>query len=189
MGINNTDELKEFIQDKAQSGIYLSVLGVGMGNMRDDIMNTLATCGNGNYAYLDNITEARKVLVEELNGTLKTVANDAKASVKFTDAVSQYRLIGYDTKLISEDDFNNEKADAGELGSNLCVSALYEIKLSDGADGKLADVEIRFKDVTGAEEKNSSAAAQVTISTHSSDDMRFVGCVEEFGLILRTTNY
>ncbi len=189
VGINNTDELKEFIQDKAQSGIYLSVLGVGMGNMRDDIMNTLATCGNGNYAYLDNITEARKVLVEELNGTLKTVAKDAKASVKFTDAVSQYRLIGYDTKLISEDDFNNEKADAGELGSNLCVSALYEIKLSDGADGKLADVEIRFKDVTGAEEKNSSAAAQVTISTPSSDDMRFVGCVAEFGLILRNSKY
>lgn len=189
VGMSGTDEMKEFIQEKAKSGIYLSVLGVGMGNMRDDMLNTLATCGNGNYAYLDNLTEARKVLVDELGGTLKTVAKDAKAGVTFTDTVEKYRLIGYDTKLISEDDFDNDKADTGELGSNLCVSALYEITLSDEAEGKLADIEVKYKDVTGAAEKTASATAQVSLSSPSSSDMDFIGCVAEFGLILRNSKY
>ncbi len=189
VGMSKTDEMKEFIQEKAQSGIYLSVLGVGMGNMRDDMLNTLATCGNGNYAYLDNLTEARKVLVDELGGTLKTVAKDAKAGVTFTDSVEKYRLIGYDTKLISEDDFNNDDADTGELGSNLCVSALYEIALSDKAEGKLADIEIKYKDVTGATEKNASATAQISLSSPSSSDLDFISCVAEFGLILRNSKF
>ena len=180
---------RSFIQEKAQSGIYLSVLGVGMGNMRDDMLNTLATCGNGNYAYLDNLTEARKVLVDELGGTLKTVAKDAKAGVTFTDSVEKYRLIGYDTKLISEDDFNNDDADTGELGSNLCVSALYEIALSDKAEGKLADIEIKYKDVTGATEKNASATAQISLSSPSASDLDFISCVAEFGLILRNSKF
>lgn len=189
VGMSSADELKEFIQTKAESGVYLSVLGVGMGNMRDDILQTLATCGNGNYAYLDNETEAKKVFIDELKGTLKTVAKDAKAAVTFTDSVEKYRLIGYDAKIISEDDFDDEKADTGEIGSNLCVSALYEIVCADGAEGKLADIEVKYKDVTGAEEKNESVKCEVTLETPSCEDLSFISCVAEFGLILRKSEY
>lgn len=193
VGMSDKEQLKEFIQNKAESGVYLSVIGVGMGNMRDDILETLATCGNGNYAYLDNETEARKVFVDELNGTLKTVAKDAKASVTFTENVEKYRLIGYDTKIISEDDFNNDKADTGELGSNLCVTALYELVLSaesgeNGSD-KLAQTEVRYKDVTNETEINDSVSSEVSLSSPSSDDLSFISCVAEFGLILRNSKY
>ncbi len=188
VGISNQNDLKEFIQEKAESGVYLSVLGVGMGNLRDDLLETLARCGNGNYAYLDSETEVRKVFIDDMKGTLITVAKDAKAGVTFTDAVAEYRLIGYDTKIISEDDFNNENADTGEIGSNLCVAALYEIKLADGAEGKLADVEVRYKDVASGE-TNESVSVGIDLSTPSSDDLAFVSCVAEFGLILRQSDY
>ncbi|MCM1236016.1 MAG: von Willebrand factor type A domain-containing protein, partial [Ruminococcus flavefaciens] len=189
VGMDSASELKEFIGQKAKSGVYLSVIGVGMGNMRDDFMETLALNGNGNYAYLDSETEARKVFVDELKGTLFTVAKDAKAGVTFTDAVEKYRLVGYDAKTISEDDFNNENADTGEIGSNLCVTALYEISLADGAEGKLADVEVRYKDVSGNTAVNESVKVTVDVSTPSSDDLAFISCVAEFGLILRNSEY
>ena len=189
VGMTKQDELKEFIQDKAQSGIYLSVIGVGMGNMRDDILETLATCGNGNYAYLDNVNEARKVFIDELQGNLFTVAKDAKAGVTFTGAVEKYRLVGYDAKRISEDDFNNDAVDTGEIGSNLCVTALYELVLADNAEGTLAEVEVRYKDVTGDTEVNESVTCSVDITTPSSDDLSFISCVAEFGLILRGSAY
>ncbi len=193
VGMTSQTELKEFIQDKAESGVYLSVLGVGMGNTRDSILETLATCGNGNYAYLDNETEADKVFIKELNGTLKTVAKDAKAGVTFTEEVEKYRLIGYDTKILSENDFNNEKTDAGEIGSNLCVAALYEIKLAGEptGDAKLADIEVRYKDVRTAQEVNESVKSEVLAlsSTADNDDFKFITCVAEFGLILRQSAY
>ena len=189
VGMSSPTQLKEFIQEKAKSGVYLSVIGVGMGNMRDDILETLATCGNGNYAYLDNENEARKVFVDELNGNLFTVAKDAKAGVTFTDSVYKYRLIGYDAKRISQDDFNNDAADTGEIGTNLCVTALYEIALAEGAEGKLADIEVKYKDVTGDEEVNESVTCVVDMQTPSSDDLSFISCVAEFGLILRDSAY
>lgn len=189
VGLSSKTELKEFIQDKAKTGVYLSVIGVGMGNARDDFMETLATCGNGNYAYLDGESEARKVFIDELKGNLYTVAKDAKAGVTFTSAVNKYRLIGYDTKLISEDDFNNAKADAGEIGTNLCVAALYEIALAENADGKIADIEVRYKDVRGESEINESVTASVSVDTPSTDDLAFAACVAEFGLILRKSAY
>ena len=188
VGMTSQDQLKEFIQNKAQSGIYLSVIGVGMGNMRDDILETLATCGNGNYAYLDNENEARKVFIDELKSNLFTVAKDAKAGVTFTQSVQKYRLIGYDAKRISEDDFNNDNADTGEIGSNLCVTALYELVLSDNAQGKLADIEVKYKDVTEAE-VNESVTCSAYIDTPSSDDLAFISCVAEFGMILRNSAY
>lgn len=188
VGISSSTSLKEFIQNKAESGIYLSVIGVGMGNMRDDMLETLATCGNGNYAFLDSETEARKIFVDELKGNLYTVAKDAKAGVTFTSAVEKYRLVGYDTKIIDKDDFDNEKADTGEIGSNLCVAALYEIELADDADGKLADVEVRYKDVADGE-KSDSVSCAVDLTTPSSDDLSFISCVAEFGLILRDSAY
>lgn len=189
VGISSADELKEFIQNKAESGVYLSVLGVGMGNMRDDMLQTLATCGNGNYAYLDSEAEAEKVFVDEINGTLKTVAKDAKAGVTFTENVEKYRLIGYDTKLISKDDFDNEQADTGEIGSNLCVAALYEITLKDEAEGAIANIEVRYKDVTGDTEVSKNCVYEVKTDTPSSEDLSFIACVAEFGLVLRNSEY
>lgn len=189
VGMSSTEQLKEFIQTKAEHGVYLSVLGVGMYNMRDDVLQTLATCGNGNYAYLDNETEIRKVFTDEINATLKTVAKDAKAGVTFTQSVEKYRLIGYDTKLISEDDFENPDSDAGELGSNLCVSALYEIVPAENAEGKLADVTVKYKDVTGETQTDETATAEVTLETPSSQDLSFISCVAEFGLVLRDSQY
>lgn len=190
VGISNTNTMMEYISGKAQSGIYLSVLGVGMGNMRDDMLETLARNGNGNYAYLDNKTEAEKVLCHELNGMLMTVAKDAKAGVTFEqDAVVKYRLIGYDTKIISEDEYNDPTTDAGELGSNLCVTALYEIELAEHAEGKLANIEVKFKDVTGEDAVDSAVSVEVTTSTLSSHDLSFISCVAEFGLILRQSKY
>lgn len=189
VGISNTNTMMEYISGRAQSGIYLSVLGVGMGNMRDDMLETLARNGNGNYAYLDNKTEAEKVFCHELNSTLMTVAKDAKAGVTFEDTVVKYRLIGYDTKIISEDEYNDPTTDAGELGSNLCVSALYEIELAEQAEGKLANIKVKFKDVTGEGEVDKDASAEVTTSTPSSNDLSFISCVAEFGLILRQSKY
>lgn len=187
-GISDPDEMKEFVQEKAKSGVYLSVLGVGMGNLRSTMLETLALNGNGNYAYLDCKTEAEKVFKHDLKGTLITVAKDAKAGVTFTDNVEKYRLIGYDSKIISEDDFNNENADTGEIGSNLCVTALYELKLKDGAEGKIADVEVRYKDALAGEE-NCSVKCEITTLTPSSDDLTFISCVAEFGLILRDSKF
>lgn len=188
-GIKDTDELKEFIQTKAESGVYLSVVGVGMDNTRDDILETLATSGNGNYAYLDSESEAEKVFVDELKGNLFTVAKDAKAGVTFTSAVEKYRLVGYDTKSISKDDFDNEKADTGEIGSNLCVTALYELTLAENAEGKIADIEVKYKDVTGDNEVSDSVKCEVNADDPSNDDLSFISCVAEFGLILRNSKY
>lgn len=189
VGISDTAKLEKFIREKAETGVYLTVLGVGMNNTRDDMLETLANCGNGNYAYLDNETEARKVFGEELKGTLFTVAKDAKAGVTFTDNVVKYRLIGYDTKIITEEDFDNVNADTGEIGSNLCVAALYEITLAEGASGKLADIEIKYKDVRTEEEIETSVKFEVTDETPDSEDMKFIACVAECGLLLRDSEY
>ena len=190
VGISNKDTMMEYISGKAQSGVYLSVLGVGMGNMRDDMLETLAKNGNGNYAYLDNETEAEKVLCHELNGMLMTVAKDAKAGVTFNEeTVVKYRLIGYDTKLISEDQFNDNTTDAGEIGSNLCVAALYEVELTENAEGTLANIEVRYKDVTGENEFDESVTVEVNTATPSCNDLSFIACVAEFGLVLRQSKY
>ncbi len=191
VGLQTQDELLEFIQEKAKTGVYLSVLGVGIGNMRDDFMQTLALNGNGNYAYIDTPAEAEKVLGEELNGMLVAVAKDAKAGVTFSgETVKEYRLIGYDMKLMSEDDFNNAEKDAGEIGSNLCVTALFEVALQeDAAEGELlGNVEIRFKN-TDAEETAGAVTAEILNTLSENEDAMFVSCVAEFGLLLRNSAY
>ena len=188
VGISNLDQLTEFIQDKAKSGIALSVVGVGLGNTRDDLMQTLALNGNGNYSYIDTQLEAEKVFTEELSGTLYTVANDAKAGVTFNaDAVSSYRLLGYDMKHISEDDFNNPEKDAGEIGSNLCVTVMYEIEPNDAAEGgALAEIAVRYRDAEG---QDCEAALTVSGEEPATDDTRFAACVAEFALVLRQSQY
>ena len=191
VGIYDTDELTEFIQDKAESGIALSVVGVGLGNTRDDLMQTLALHGNGNYSYIDTQLEAEKVFTEELGGTLYTVAYDAKAGVTFNaDTVSSYRLLGYDMKKISEDDFNNTEKDAGEIGSNLCVTVMYELELNDQASaesgGNLAQIAIRYRDT---DDRDCETAITVTGQESATEDTQFASCVAEFALVLRQSEY
>jgi Ca-activated chloride channel family protein len=128
VGITNRDELKGFIERQRGKGIFLSILGFGMGNYNDALMQALAQNGNGAAAYIDTINEARKVLVEEATSTLIPIAKDVKIQVEFNPAtVAEYRLIGYETRLLNRDDFNNDKVDAGDVGSGQTVTALYEI--------------------------------------------------------------
>ncbi|MBU3915803.1 VWA domain-containing protein, partial [bacterium] len=128
VGIRNTEELKSFIERKRETGIYLSILGFGQGNYNDALMQTLAQNGNGNAAYIDSLNEARKVLVQEASSTLFTIAKDVKIQIEFNPAmVAEYRLIGYETRMLKREDFNNDKVDAGEIGSGHSVTAIYEI--------------------------------------------------------------
>jgi Ca-activated chloride channel family protein len=128
IGVTNQGDLIRLIEEKAKSGVFLSVLGVGTDNLKDSTMQKLADKGNGNYAYLDSVDEARKVLVKQINGTLMTIAKDVKIQVEFNPArVASYRLIGYEKRMLRKEDFNNDKIDAGEIGAGHTVTALYEV--------------------------------------------------------------
>jgi Ca-activated chloride channel family protein len=128
VGVTNQGDLIRLIQEKAKTGVFLSVLGVGTDNLKDSTMQKLADKGNGNYAYLDSLDEARKVLVQQMNGTLVTIAKDVKIQVEFNPArVASYRLIGYEKRMLRKEDFNNDKIDAGEIGAGHTVTALYEV--------------------------------------------------------------
>ncbi|MDH3347885.1 MAG: VWA domain-containing protein [Desulfobulbaceae bacterium] len=136
VGITNREELKSYIERQRDSGIFLSVLGFGQGNYNDALMQTLAQNGNGNAAYIDSLSEARKVLVEEASSTLFTIAKDVKIQIEFNPAmVKEYRLIGYETRLLNREDFNNDQVDAGEVGSGNSVTAIYEITPTSGEPG------------------------------------------------------
>jgi Ca-activated chloride channel family protein len=128
VGVTSEGELVRLIEEKAKSGVFLSVLGFGMGNLKDSTLESLADKGNGNYAYIDSLAEARKSLVEQAGGTLVTIAKDVKIQVEFNPAqVQAYRLIGYENRLLAKEDFNNDKVDAGEIGAGHTVTALYEV--------------------------------------------------------------
>jgi secreted protein with Ig-like and vWFA domain len=128
VGITDQEKLVELIQQKARDGVFLSVLGFGEGNLKDSTMELLANKGNGNYAYIDALGEARKVLVEQMGGTLVTIAKDVKIQVEFNPAVIRsYRLIGYENRMLAKEDFNDDKKDAGEIGAGHTVTALYEL--------------------------------------------------------------
>ena len=201
VGASDKDDLQALISEKRDSGIYLSVLGVGMTNTNDTTLKTLAENGNGNYAYLDSILEAKKALVTEFLGTLVTVAKDAKIGVEFNkEVVSKYRLLGYDTKLLSQEQFEDEDTDAGEIGAGHTVTAVYEIELRTGAggaavQGNVAKVELRYKKPkTELNPTEESKIAQYTFTTADykaapSEDCVFIGCVLEFGLLLRESQY
>jgi hypothetical protein len=147
VGISSPEELEHLIAEKAKSRIFLSVLGFGTGNLKDRTMETLADKGNGNYAYIDSLGEARKVLVEQMNGTLVTIAKDVKIQVEFNPAqVAAYRLLGYENRLMAKEDFNNDKKDAGEIGAGHTVTALYEVVPATVKypDGKPAVDELKY---------------------------------------------
>lgn len=149
VGVSSPEELEKLIKHKAKSGVFLSVLGFGSGNLKDRTMETLADKGNGNYAYIDSLSEARKVLVEQMSGTLETIAKDVKIQVEFNPAaVRGYRLIGYENRVMAKEDFNDDTKDAGEIGAGHSVVALYEVvpaNLPAGAEGRPAVDSLKYQ--------------------------------------------
>ena len=181
-------EIRDYVVD---DGILLTTVGFGMGNYNDTLMEELAKKGNGNYAYVDTLSEARRIFVENLTGTLQTIAKDAKVQVKFNaDTVRQFRLIGYENRQMKHEDFRNDDADAGEIGSGHSVTALYEVKLNKGVDsGKLAKVSIRYEDpdtqeVTEVSEKFLIENLKAKFED-ASPGLQFAGTVAQFAEILR----
>ena len=214
VGIANPDELEGYIARKRESGVFLSVLGFGMGNYNDALMQRLAQNGNGNAAYIDTLSEARKVLVDEATSTLFPIARDVKIQVEFNPAlVSEYRLIGYETRMLAREDFRNDKVDAGEIGAGHTVTALYEIvpagsgaeriaplrygeeetAQSAGHDDEFATVAIRYK--LPDAEASTEIARHVTgddalaSAAAAPEDVRFAAAVAAFGQLLRGGRY
>lgn len=171
IGLTTENELEELITEKKESDIFLSVLGFGTGNIKDNKMETLADKGNGNYAYIDCLNEAKKVLVEEMSATLLTICKDVKFQIEFNPAVvSDYRLIGYENRALNKEDFHDDTKDAGEIGTGHSVTALYEIilkePLSDLSKEEIADLKYSdaYKEELGEGESNARSEEWLTIS-------------------------
>src|SRR5262245_57891033 len=213
-GITNQGVLTRLIEEKAKSGVFLSVLGFGMGNYKDSTLEKLADKGNGNYAYIDTINEARKVLVEEMTGTLLTVAKDVKIQVEFNPAmVNAYRLIGYENRALRHEDFNDDRKDAGDMGAGQTVTALFEVvprgvaiqagsvdplryqQLEKSArrdgSGEMLNVRIRYKqpDSDTSQSVETPVVDRGTAYGNASSDFRFAAAVASFGMILRESPY
>lgn len=218
IGVTNQGDLIRLIEEKAKSGVFLSVLGVGTDNLKDSTMQKLADKGNGNYAYLDSVEEARKVLVQQINGTLMTIAKDVKIQVEFNPArVASYRLIGYEKRILRKEDFNNDKIDAGEIGAGHTVTALYEVvpagsgatdpassvppvdPLKYGtnrtdttnASPEMVTVKLRHKKPEGdvSELTERSFTDNGSKFENAAPDLKFAAAVAEFGMILRDSQY
>ena len=210
VGISDPKLLEEFIATKRESGIFLTVLGVGRGNYQDANMKKLSTAGNGNYAYLDSVLEAKKVMMNEFGGTLFTVAKDVKLQLEFNPAeVKGYRLLGYESRKLAAKDFNDDKKDAGEIGSGHTMTAIYEI-VPAGSDEKIADVDplkyqkrtesgrgevctvkLRWKKPDGDTSMLKEipiSEAQITSKTPS-EDFRFASAVAEFALLASDSKF
>ncbi len=207
VGVTSRDELEQLISKERESGVYLTVLGFGMGNYHDDTMEILADKGNGNYSYIDSLLEARKVLVKERTSTLFTLAKDVKLQVEFNPAlVGAYRLIGYENRTLADEDFHDDKKDAGEIGVGHTVTALYELyppgspaipkvdglkyqrnSPAPGTDRELLTVKLRYKPL---EAKDSVLISQAVTArdpklADTSDDFRFAAAIAGFGMLLR----
>ena len=158
VGVNSAAGLEKLIEKKRKTGIFLSILGFGTGNYQDHKMQTLATKGNGNHAYIDSYSEAKKVFVKEFSGTLFTVAKDVKIQIEFNPAhVQSYRLIGYENRMLAKEDFNDDTKDAGEVGAGHTVTAIYEI-IPPGSESEFS------ASVTDEEMKNSRAGKQADVN-------------------------
>ncbi len=214
VGVTNRSELVRLIESKAKGGVFLNVLGFGRGNYKDDTLEQLADRGNGSYAYIDSSAEARKVLVEQASGTLITVAKDVKLQLEFNPSlVAGFRLIGYENRRLEHQDFADDKKDAGEIGADHTVTALYEIvpqgvpvpaskvapskyqkpaALTDAArSNELLTVHLRYKPPASNTSKHFSVTVQDgAVPLHaSSEDFRFAAAVAEFGLLLSDSKY
>jgi Ca-activated chloride channel family protein len=216
IGASSDDEMERLIEQERKSGVFLTVLGFGMGNYKDSKMEKLADKGNGNHAYIDQLSEAKKVLVNEFGGTLFTIAKDVKLQIEFNPAkVQGYRLIGYENRLLNKEDFNNDKKDAGELGSGHTVTALYEIipagvksdflekvdplkyqsnvvPLSKSSHSdEMMTVKFRYKAPDGDVSKlieHPVLDEQIPVAK-TSDNFRFAASVAEFGMLLRNSEF
>jgi Ca-activated chloride channel homolog len=215
VGISSNGELERLIEKERESGVFLTVLGYGMGNYKDSKMEILADKGNGNHAYIDRESEAKKVLVNEFGGTMFTIAKDVKLQIEFDPSkVQGYRLIGYENRLLNKEDFNDDKKDAGELGSGHTVTAFYEVipmgiedeflknvddlkyqkkpkaRKASGSDEVLT-VKFRYKEPSGSASK--LIVHPVTDNSiafdHASENFRFAASVAEFGLLLSNSHF
>ena len=215
VGISNTGDLVRYIEDKRATGIYLTTIGVGTDNYKDARMKQLADKGNGNYYYIDNILEAKKVFVTQMGGTLNTIAKDVKIQIEFNPSyVKGYRLIGYESRILAKEDFNNDKKDAGELGSGHTVTALYEIIPPEAAGGELHSVDsLRYQQNVASNTSYKSGEAMMVkfrykrpsdstskLMEHpvtqtpgsiaeASNNLRFAAAVAEFGMLLRDSKF
>lgn len=211
VGASSNASMERLIEEKREDGIFLTVLGFGMGNYKDSKMEILADKGNGNYAYIDTMKEAKKVLVNEFGGTMFTIAKDVKIQVEVNPAVVQaYRLIGYENRLLNDEDFNDDKKDAGELGSGHTVTALYEIipvgvesdfvkdidplkyqskdQKVTGSTDELLTVKFRYKEPDGTKSKLITQVVENEIQK-SSDNLDWSMAVAGFGMLLRDSEY
>ncbi len=214
VGVTDASSLVELIQKEAQSGVYLSVLGFGMGNYQDARMEQLADKGNGNYAYIDGYAEARKVLVEQMAGTLVTIAKNVKIQVEFNPAqVQAYRLIGYENRALATQDFRNDKKDAGEIGAGHTVTALYEVvpqgvefatpdipeskyqkpakSTREALAHELMNVRVRYQPPAGgdATELEFPIPDADQRFERASKDFQFASAVAAFGMLLRNSEH
>jgi len=188
VGLTDQQALVKLVQAKARSGVFLSILGLGLGNLKDSTLEQLADNGNGNYAYIDTLAEARKVLVQQMSGTLVTIAKDVKIQVEFNPAqVTFYRLVGYDNRMLAARDFADDSKDAGEIGAGHTVTALYDVVPVQGGRGKLLTVKLRYK----KPDEDQSQLMQHPVTAESQDlesastDLRFATAVAWFGTVLR----
>ena len=205
VGLSDPDALKDFIADKRDSGTYLSVLGFGRGNLDDATMQALAQNGNGQAAYIDDLSEAQKVLVDQLSGALFPIANDVKIQVEFNPAtVAEYRLIGYETRSLRREDFNNDAVDAGELGAGHGVTAIYEVTpvgsaailndplrygTSDTVEGstELGFLKLRYK--APGESQSQLIETPISADLTTTSEAQFATAIAGFGQLLRGSDY
>jgi Ca-activated chloride channel family protein len=211
VGVSSEGELVRLIESKKSQGTYLTVLGFGTGNLKDSRMEALADKGNGHYAYVDDIMEARKVFVQEMGATLVTIAKDAKIQVEFNPAqVAEYRLIGYENRLMAAEDFNDDTKDGGELGAGHAVTAIYEIVLvgkggtgttvdplkyqaprpAGDATDELVTVKLRYQPPTGTgPSRLITRTVRRDDGARGSENLRFAAAVAEYGMLLRNSEY
>ena len=214
VGVSSTSELVRMIEEYREKGVFLTVLGFGMGNYKDNRMEQLADKGNGNYFYIDNILEAKKVFIDDLTGTLFTIAKDVKIQVEFNPAkVKAYRLVGYENRILDKEDFADDTKDAGELGSGHSVTALYEVipygsdeEVDQVGDLKYQDtkispkafkspeamtVKLRYKEPDGDKSKliETPVLDKKVFLEESTDDFKFSAAVAEFGMLLRDSEF
>ncbi|MFN3357325.1 MAG: vWA domain-containing protein [Pseudomonas sp.] len=202
VGISDFDSLKQMAVEQRKSGVSLTTLGFGVNNYNEHLMEQLADAGDGNYAYIDTLREARKVLVDQLSSTLAVVARDVKLQVEFNpEQVSEYRLLGYENRALKREDFNNDKVDAGDIGAGHTVTALYEIvprgekgwleplryasvPVAKNKSDELAMVRVRYKPAAGGDSRLIERPV-CKVSTQASDDLRFAAAVAAFAQQLK----
>lgn len=203
VGVTDRNSLVSLVEQQAKGGVFLTMLGFGSGNFKDATMEQLADKGNGNYAYIDTLNEAKKVFVDQIQGTLMTIAKDVKIQVDFNPAkVASFRLIGYENRILAHQDFDNDQKDAGEIGAGHTVTALYELvpavsdvpvgrATGEPAGDKLLTVRLRYKQPDAAESQllEFSAMDRGLAFSQASPDCAWAAAVAAFGMILRDSPY